>query len=151
MSGKARNAVFGVSVGVDGLILLLLFQLLLFHSYLACKKLTTYEFIIRRKVAPGQQSKKGFIASASEAYLNKKQEEVQFRPSEAPSMAQNHQVDLLVSNNLQSDTGRPVESSTNMELTKGRADLLFEGDQLASRELHLPRKSDLVTSGRANG
>ncbi len=142
---------FGISVGVDGLIFLLLLQLLLFHAYLACKKMTTYEFIIKRRVAPPSQSKKLIFSSATEAQLMRSPEAERSRQAESFAHTRSKPEDFLSAKHLQSDTGRPVESSANLDLTKRRADLIFEGDQQASRDSHLPRKSELGTSGRATG
>ena len=151
MSGKAKNGLFGASVGLDGLIFLLLFQLLLFHCYLACKKMTTYEFIIKRRVAPSAQTKKVMFASATEAQLIHSPKVPRSLPVEAIAIPRKPHEDFLATKHLQSDTGRPVESSTNMDLTRRRADLVFDGDQQPRRDPLLPRKSELLAPGRANG
>lgn len=151
MPGKAKNGLFGASVGLDGLIFLLLFQLLLFHFYLACKKMTTYEFIVKRRVAPPAQTKKVMFASASEAQLIRSPEVARSLPVESVALARNPHEQFLSAKHQQSDTGRPVESSTNLDLTRRRADQVFDSDQQANWEpLHL-RKSELMAPGRTNG
>jgi hypothetical protein len=47
-----RKALLITNLIIDGMIIFLLFQLLCFHTYLAVKNMTTYEFIIRNKIKP---------------------------------------------------------------------------------------------------
>ena len=51
-SKQLRMAIVITSLVIDALAVLLLIQLLIFHSYLSIRHMTTYEFIVRNKVRP---------------------------------------------------------------------------------------------------
>lgn len=50
-----RKALLISNIIVDGIVTLLLIQLLCFHAYLTVKGMTTYEFIVRNRVKPAKK------------------------------------------------------------------------------------------------
>lgn len=56
LNSKGIHAIIIVNVVVDGIVIVLLIQLLIFHAYLKVKGITTYEFITRHRVKPISKS-----------------------------------------------------------------------------------------------